>query len=189
MDYINKQIDEIRNLQKQLISKKWTAQIETAVATTTNALNAGKKILFAGNGGSAADAQHMAGEFVSRFEFDRPGLAGIALTVDTSILTACGNDYGYEQVFSRQVDAIGNEGDVLWVYTTSGKSPNILRAMEVAKNKKMEIIAFCGENTDLLEKYTSKLIAIESTRTPRIQEWHLISGHLICGSVENNIFA
>lgn len=189
MNYLQQQIEEIKELQLQIKSDVWIKQIKNSIELTVNALVDGKKIIFAGNGGSAADAQHMAGEFVSRFEFDRPGLAALALTVDTSIITACGNDYGYENIFSRQLDAIGNEGDLLWVYTTSGKSKNILKVIESAKTKKINVIAFCGRFSELLAPNVSQLVSIDSNRTPRIQEWHLISGHLICGSVEQRLFS
>lgn len=189
MEYLENQIAEIRNLQQQLDSQEWRQQIKDAVELTLDTLRNNKKILLAGNGGSAADAQHMAGEFVSRFEFDRPGLPAIALTVDTSILTACANDYGYENVFSRQVQAIGQSGDVLWAYTTSGKSANIIKAAQHAKDKGMKVIIFCGENVTALKAVSDLLIPIKSKHTPRVQEWHLISGHLICGSVEAALFS
>ena len=188
MDYFLKQIEEIRSLNDNLDSDIWRDQIKSAIELTIDTFKKNKKILFAGNGGSAADAQHMAGEFVSRFEFDRPGLPGIALTVDSSILTACGNDYGYDTVFSRQIEALGDAGDLLWVYTTSGKSKNILMAMESAVKKQMKIIAFCGKYTKLLVSNADLLISIDTDRTPRIQEWHLISGHIICGAVEKRLF-
>lgn len=189
MKYFNKQLNEIKVLQNQIDSKVWIKQIENSIELTVKALERGKKIIFAGNGGSAADAQHMAGEFVSRFEFDRPGLAALALTVDTSIITACGNDYGYEHIFSRQLEAIGNEGDVLWVYTTSGKSKNIMNVIKSANAKNIDVIAFCGRFTELLAPNVLQLVSIDSERTPRIQEWHLISGHLICGTVEQRLFS
>lgn len=189
MNYLKKQIQEIKELQLQINSDVWITQIQNSIKITLDALKNGKKVIFAGNGGSAADAQHMAGEFVSRFEFDRPGLAALALTVDTSIITACGNDYGYESIFSRQLEAVGSEGDVLWVYTTSGKSQNILKVIQSAKLKKISVIAFCGRFTELLEPNVSQLVSIDSDRTPRIQEWHLISGHLICGTIEHLLFS
>lgn len=189
MSYIQQQIEEIKELQDQLAAAEWRAQVQAAIDVTLSALTNNKKIFFAGNGGSAADAQHMAGEFVSRFEFDRPGLPGVALTVDTSILTACGNDYGFDNVFARQVQALGMPGDVIWVYTTSGKSTNIIKAVEQAKKMEIKVIAFCGQYTSLLESMSDVIISINSTRTPRIQEWHLISGHIICGAIENEIFS
>lgn len=188
MSYLTEQLKEIKNLQTQIESDKWKRSISVAIDRSTRCLNKGNKLLFAGNGGSAADAQHMAGEFVSRFEFDRPGLNAIALTVDTSIITACGNDYGYEKIFYRQIMALAVPGDLIWLYTTSGKSKNIILAAEAAKKCKVDIIVFCGNYTAEFDKYTDCIISIDSNRTPRIQEWHLISGHLICGSIENKIF-
>lgn len=188
MTYIDKQLKEINELQVKILSTDWREKIERAIKLTTMALKSNKKILFAGNGGSAADAQHMAGEFVSRFEFNRPGLAGLALTVDTSIITACANDYGYDDIFSRQIQALGAGGDVLWAYTTSGKSKNIIKAVHEAKSMNMKTIVFCGENFTEFNNKADEIISIPSTRTPRIQEWHLISGHIICGSVESEIF-
>lgn len=146
------------------------------------------KILIAGNGGSAADAQHMAGEYVSRFMFDRPGLPAIALTVDTSILTAIGNDYGYEKLFSRQVQALGLPGDVFMGYSTSGKSPNILRALEEARSRGMTCVGFTGNRGGPMRELCHHLLEVPHAETPRIQEGHLALGHTICGLVEEAIF-
>lgn len=152
------------------------------------AMRSGNKVLLAGNGGSAADAQHMAGEFVSRFHYDRPGLPAIALTVDTSILTAVGNDYGYEKVFQRQVDTLGVKGDVFWAYSTSGRSANILAAMESARKAGLVVVGFCGAKGWARPELCDITIAIPSTETPKIQEGHLILGHIICGMVESTMF-
>ena len=146
------------------------------------------KLLFAGNGGSAADAQHMSGEYVSRFMCDRPALPAIALTTDSSVITAIANDYGYEDVFARQVRALGRQGDVLMLYSTSGNSPNILKAAKTGRDLKMTVIGFSGISGGLLKAYCDQLIAIPSTSTPRIQEMHLLVGHLICEEVERNYF-
>jgi D-sedoheptulose 7-phosphate isomerase len=162
--------------------------VEAVTRACIATLQQGGKILLAGNGGSAADAQHIAGEFVSRFAFDRPGLAAIALTTDTSILTAVGNDYGYEQLFSRQVQALGRAGDIFWAYSTSGKSPNVLRAFEQAKKQKMLCVGFSGNREAPMKALCDHYIAIPSTDTPKIQEGHLVMGHTICGLVEKAIF-
>ncbi|NCZ99658.1 MAG: SIS domain-containing protein, partial [Betaproteobacteria bacterium] len=119
-------------------------RIEVVALACVEALRAGAKLLFAGNGGSAADAQHMAGEFVSRFNYDRPGLAAVALTVDSSILTAIANDYAYDYVFARQIEAIGRQGDLFFAYSTSGNSPNILRALEAARAKAITTVGLTG---------------------------------------------
>ncbi|MBA4175454.1 MAG: phosphoheptose isomerase [Leptothrix sp. (in: Bacteria)] len=151
-------------------------------------LRAGGKVLFAGNGGSAADAQHMAGEFVSRFMYDRPGLAAVALTTDTSILTAIGNDYGYDKLFERQVQALGRRGDVLVAYSTSGSSPNILRALEAARGAGVVTVGFTGNRGGPMGALCDILLAVPSAETPRIQEGHLVLGHVLCGLVERAMF-
>ena len=152
------------------------------------ALEANHKVLFAGNGGSAADSQHMAGEFVSRFMFDRPALPAIALTTDSSILTAIGNDYGYEQVFSRQVSALGQPGDVLFVYSTSGNSANVVAALTLAREKGMITVGLTGASGGRMNEYCDHLIRIPSSCVPRIQEGHLLVGHTVCELVEAHIF-
>ncbi|MCB2082162.1 MAG: D-sedoheptulose 7-phosphate isomerase [Hyphomicrobiales bacterium] len=146
------------------------------------------KILFAGNGGSAADAQHLAGELVSKLCFDRPGLAAIALTTDTSILTAIGNDYGYERLFARQVEALGRSGDVLVAFSTSGRSPNILRGLEAAKEAGMITVGFTGHKGGDMLPLCDYVIQIPSDETPKIQEGHIALGHIICALVERAIF-
>jgi len=150
----------------------------------------GNKVLLAGNGGSAADAQHIAGEFVSRFNFDRPGLAAFALTVDSSVMTAIGNDYGYEKLFERQIQATGRPGDIFWGYSTSGRSPNILRALEAARAAGMFSVGFTGNGPGAAEMRARADICIEipSASTPKIQEGHLVCGHIVCGMVEERIF-
>ena len=152
------------------------------------ALKADNKILLAGNGGSAADAQHIAGEFVSRFNYDRPGLCAFALTVDSSVMTAIGNDYGYEKLFERQVQAVGKKGDIFWAYSTSGKSPNVLRAMQEARKQGLFVIGFTGERGWAQPEICDLSIEIPSTETPKIQEGHLVIGHIVCGLVEASIF-
>jgi len=163
-------------------------QVEAAAQACIECMRAGSKILLAGNGGSAADAQHIAGEFVSRFAFDRPGLPAIALTTDTSILTAIGNDYGYERLFARQVQAQGNRGDVLIAYSTSGKSPNILRALEEASSKGLVRIGLTGNRCGPMRKLCDHLLEVPSSDTPKIQEGHLVLGHILCGLVERALF-
>lgn len=157
---------------------------ETIVATLRN----GGKVLLAGNGGSAADAQHIAGEFVSRFHYDRPGLAAIALTTDTSILTAIGNDYGYERLFSRQVQALGREGDVFVGISTSGNSANVIAAFEEAQKMKLTTIGFTGAKGGKMLDLCDITLRMPSTETPKIQEGHIAIGHIICGLVEAAMF-
>ncbi|WP_420467329.1 D-sedoheptulose-7-phosphate isomerase [Panacagrimonas sp.] len=151
------------------------------------ALRAGNKVMLAGNGGSAADAQHLAAEFVSRFEFDRPGLASIALNTDTSMLTAIGNDYGYDHVFARQVEANGRAGDVFIGISTSGNSKNVLRAVDACKAGGIVTVALCG-SAGRLREVCDHVLAVPSTHTPRIQESHIVLGHAICGLVEDAIW-
>ena len=164
------------------------ATVEAAANACVKCLKQGGKILLAGNGGSAADAQHIAGELVSRFAFDRPGLPAIALTTDSSILTSIGNDYGFEKLFSRQVQAHGNKGDVFMGYSTSGKSPNILRAFEEARSRGLLCIGLTGNQGSSMSGLCDYLLEIPSSDTPKIQEGHLVLGHILCGLVENAIF-
>lgn len=152
------------------------------------ALRAGGKLLFAGNGGSAGDAQHIAGEFVSRLNFDRAPLAALALTVDTSVLTAIGNDYGYERVFERQVLALGRPGDVFVGISTSGRSPNIIRALEAARGIGLHTVGFCGEGETAMTPLCDLTVAAPSRSTPLIQQVHIVAAHAICGLVEEMIF-
>lgn len=159
-----------------------------AAAACVAALRAGGKILFAGNGGSAAQAQHWAAELVNRFEADRPGLAALALTTDTSALTAIGNDHGYALTFSRQVEALGRRGDVLVALSTSGRSPNVLRAVEAAARLGIVTVGFTGRSGGDLAGRCDCLICIPSDRTPAIQEGHEVVGHLLCGVIEREMF-
>lgn len=163
--------------------------IARVVKLSVEALKQGNKILFAGNGGSAADAQHWAGELVSRFNFDRPGLAAIALTTDTSILTAIGNDYGYDYVFARQIEALGREGDVFFAISTSGNSKNIVRAIQVASERNIAVVGFAGQSGGLMAEACDICFCMPSTETPKVQEGHEFLGHLICGLIEHEMFA
>ncbi|HQT90352.1 MAG TPA: D-sedoheptulose 7-phosphate isomerase [Acidiphilium sp.] len=159
-----------------------------AVDLCTVALKSGHKLLFCGNGGSAADAQHWAGELVSRFYYDRPGLPAIALTTDSSILTSIGNDYGYERVFARQVEALGAPGDVLLAISTSGNSPNVLAALEAARMRDLATIGFTGQSGGKMLALCDLALRIPSSSTPRIQEGHEVLGHTICGMIEAEMF-
>lgn len=149
-----------------------------------DALERGNKVIFMGNGGSAADAQHLAAELVGRFTRERKGLPAIALTTDTSILTAIANDYGYDQVFSRQVEALAQKGDVVVGISTSGNSPNILKAMAEAGNKGCILIGFSGGKGGKLYENTDLCITVPSVVTARIQEMHILIGHVLCDIVE-----
>ena len=162
--------------------------IAKAATISVDAYRAGNKLLFAGNGGSAADAQHLAGEMVSRFYFDRPGLPAIALTTDTSILTAAGNDYGFEKIFSRQIEANGVKGDVLFAITTSGNSPNILKAIEACRLKGITVIGLTGGTGGAMKDICDLILTVPSNETPIIQESHIMIGHIICALVEEEMF-
>ena len=185
---INQEIEKSINTFTSILSnEKLLSQVETCVDGICLALRNKNKVLLAGNGGSAADAQHIAGELVCRFNYDRPGLAAFALTVDSSVLTAIGNDYGYEKLFSRQIQAVGAAGDVFWAYSTSGKSPNIIAGMEAAKELGLKVIGFTGRNGWIRPELVDFSIEIPSPDTPKVQEAHLLLGHIICGLVESNM--
>jgi len=175
-------------MSKILASAELIGQIEAVTGRCLTALRAGNKILLAGNGGSAADAQHLAAEFVSRFYFDRPGLSAIALTTDTSALTAIGNDYGYERLFQRQVDALGRQGDVFIGISTSGRSPNILAALRECRSRGIVTVGLAGESGGDMPSLCDHCLRMPSTETPKIQEGHIVVGHIICGLVEREMF-
>jgi D-sedoheptulose 7-phosphate isomerase len=166
---------------------EFLALVEQAAQLCADALQNGKKILFAGNGGSASDAQHLSAELVGRYKFDRASLAAIALTTDTSALTAIGNDYGYDQVFSRQVSGLGQEGDVLVAISTSGNSANILKACDVAEEKGLKIIGMSGAKGKLKEQ-ADICLAVPAPETATIQEAHIMLGHIICDGIEQILF-
>lgn len=176
-------------LQGMSVDPQLRELIGNAVKLSVAALKRGNKLLFAGNGGSAADAQHWAGELVSRFNFDRPGLAAIALTTDTSILTAIGNDYGYDYVFARQVEALGRSGDVLFAISTSGNSKNILRALHAARATGIGVIGFTGQTGGAMAELCDLCFRMPSGETPKIQEGHEFIGHLLCNLIESEMFA
>lgn len=164
------------------------AQIQQVVEQIVSSLRSGGKVLVAGNGGSAADAQHFAGEFVSRFNYDRPGLPAIALTTDTSILTAIGNDYGYERLFERQVQALGQKGDVFLGISTSGNSPNVVAALRQARSMGLFTAGMTGQSGGAMKELCDICLCMPSTETPKVQEGHIAIEHIICGLVEATIF-
>ena len=187
-DIIKTQISDSSEVKRQLLSdEKVLNAIADAARICIEAYRNGKKTMFAVNGGSAADAQHLAGEFVSKFYFDRPGLPSIALTTDTSILTAIGNDYGFERLFARQVQAQGNEGDVFIGISTSGNSQNIVEAHAECKRKGIFTIAMTGSKPCKMDNF-DLVIKVPSESTPRIQECQTLIGHIICCIVEEEIF-
>lgn len=179
--------DSLSVVSSIVANKGLQSKIEQLALLIVSSLKKGGKIMFIGNGGSAADSQHMAAEYVSRFAFDRKGLPGIALTTDTSILTAIGNDYSFDNVFSRQLNALGNEGDILIAYSTSGRSLNIVKAINEAKSMGIYSVLFTGLEGSALSN-ADLTIASPSSSTPHIQEGHLILGHLLCYLVDKLYF-
>jgi D-sedoheptulose 7-phosphate isomerase len=178
----------IATKQKLLSDKKVTDSIQEVANICLKVLQQGGKVILAGNGGSAADAQHIAAEFVNQLNYDRPALSSIALTTDTSILTAIGNDRGYNEVFSRQILANGKSGDVLIGISTSGNSQNIIEAFKVCQNQKIITIGWTGETGGKMKRYSDYCLCVPSCETPRIQESHILIGHIICGIVEDALF-
>ena len=187
--YITGQIQETHRVMAAMLADDALLEcVEAAAEACIHAMKNGHKVLLAGNGGSAADAQHIAGEFVSRFAFDRPGLPAIALTTDTSILTAIGNDYGYEKLFARQVQAHAQKGDVFIVYSTSGNSGNVIAAMQEAKRRGVVVIAMTGNRGGSMKELCDHYLDVPSADTPKIQEGHAVLGHILCGLVERALF-
>ena len=162
--------------------------VESIAARIEAALRAGNKVLIAGNGGSAADAQHIAGELLSRLYYDRAPLPAVALTTDSSVLTAVANDYGYEHVFARQVAGLGREGDVLLALSTSGRSPNILAAIRAARMARLTVIGFTGAGGGEMAESCDLCLRAPSDSTPIIQQIHIVVGHIVCALVEQRLF-
>jgi D-sedoheptulose 7-phosphate isomerase len=179
----------IKVKQALLEDKHLLSQIADVVKEFVSALSSGHKILLFGNGGSAADAQHIAAEFVGRFQMERTPLPALALTVNTSALTGIGNDYAYENVFSRQIEALGSSGDVAVGFSTSGKSPNVLKALAAAKAKGLITVALTGKFGSMLQEVSSYCLCVPSDETPRIQESHILIGHIISQITEMELFA
>lgn len=188
--FIKEYISDSIETKKRIINNDALIEkINNAAEAIANAIKNKHKVLIAGNGGSAADSQHIAAEFVSRFYFERDALPAIALTVDTSALTAIGNDYGFINIFSRQIEALGQEGDVFIAITTSGNSPNIIKALEVAKKKKLKTILLTGTKNSHSTERADISIKVPSEETPKIQESHIMIGHILCAVAEKEIFS
>jgi D-sedoheptulose 7-phosphate isomerase len=186
IDLINSSLREGAELRTVVARECSTAIFEAANLITTS-FRSGGKLLFFGNGGSAADAQHLAAEFVGRFIQERQGLPAIALTTDSSILTAVGNDYGFDRVFARQLEALGRAGDVAIGISTSGNSPNVLEGIKAAKRQRLTTIGLSGKDGGILAKEADLTITISSTSTARIQECHIAVGHLLCELTEETL--
>ncbi len=184
---IVKSFYEGAELKKRFVNSNASLIFEIS-SLIANAIKNGNKIMLFGNGGSASDAQHIASEFVNRFLIDRPPLPAMALTTDTSILTSIGNDYRFEEIFSRQIRAVGKEGDVAIAISTSGNSKNVIEAVKMAKSMKIKTVALTGKNGGLLAKIADYCLLVDSFETPRIQEIHITIGHVICDIVESILF-
>ena len=174
---------------KMSLDKDFILQLNKASNLLIETFRVKGKVLLAGNGGSAADCQHIAAEFMGRLNFDREPLPAVSLTTNTSNLTCIANDYGYEQIFTRQLQALACSNDSLIVYSTSGKSSNILKLVKDARKRVKSIISLTGEYTDELSKYSDVVISVKSSKTTRIQEIHAIAGHILCECVEVNMFS
>ena len=174
-------------LREQFFAEQ-AARVDLAAHRTAVALAKGNKILLCGNGGSAGDAQHLAGEFVNRFLIDRPPLAAVALTTDSSVLTAIGNDFGFDLVFEKQVRALGQAGDILVGISTSGNSPDVLAALRLARERNMFTIGLTGQEGGKMAAWCDVLLAVPHTHTPLIQEIHIAAGHLWCSLVDHYLF-
>lgn len=168
--------------------KKNLKTIISVVELIVDAFHEGNKVMLFGNGGSAADAQHIAAEFVNRFMIERPPLPAMALTTDTSVITSIGNDYNYDQVFLKQIKALGKEGDIAWGISTSGNSPNVLKALKEAKKMGLKTIGMTGKDGGKMAKMVDYLLNVESDVTARIQETHITVSHVICQLVDIKLF-
>ena len=185
---IKTQMAESARVKRQMLEDDvLVKEIENIASILVNAYRNGNKTLWAGNGGSAADAQHMAGELVNKFTFDRPGLPALSLSTDTSIITAIGNDYGFERLFARQVEAQGQAGDVFIGISTSGKSKNLVEALKACREKGIISVAIVGANPCPMDDY-DYVIHVPSTVTPRIQECQTLIGHILCYIVEQELY-
>lgn len=188
--YIAAQMAESISVKQAILeSPEILAQVEDVAKCCIDAYRRGNKVLVAGNGGSAADAQHIAGELVSRFYFDRPGLAAMALTTDSSILTSVSNDYGYEKLFARQIQANAVAGDVFIGMSTSGNSANIVQALEQCRELGVVGVGLTGSKACKMDELCDFCIKVPSSETPRVQESHMLIGHIICAIIEKTLFA
>lgn len=185
LEYLARSRDTV---QAAIDDPAFSRTIRDIVEVTANALGAGRKLLLAGNGGSAADAQHIAGEFIGRLNYDHAPAAAAALTTDTSVLTGVANDYGYDRVFERQILGLGRAGDVFIAISTSGRSPNILRAIDAARQKQLAVVGFTGRTGGEMASRCDLCLCAPSDSTQLIQQIHITAGHIICGLVEERLF-
>ena len=187
-DKILKAFEESINVKEKFAEEKNLDKIIEVAKAIANAFNDGKKLILFGNGGSSTDASHIAAEFINRFKKDRPGLPAIALNTDMAVITSIANDYDFSEVFAKQLKALASEGDVVIAISTSGNSPNVLKAMDVAKNKRLITVAFTGLKGEKLASKATYTFIVPSDNTPRIQETHITLGHIICQMVEEILF-
>lgn len=187
-DIVLKSFSEAMKAKERFFTKKNAALVVQAATMIAESFKAGGKLMLVGNGGSAADAQHIAAEFVNRFEIERPPLPALALTTDTSNITSIGNDYSFDQVFSKQVRALGREGDVLLAISTSGNSPNVAKAVEAASAVGIKTIALTGKGGGILAGKTDLLLNVDARSTPRIQEVHITICHILCELIDHILF-
>jgi D-sedoheptulose 7-phosphate isomerase len=189
IEYIKREVAaSAETKQKILNDERFIAKIAEVAQACLAVYRSNKKTMLAGNGGSAADAQHIAAELVGRYGFDRPSIPSLALTTDTSNLTAIGNDYGYDKVFSRQVEGMGQEGDLFIGISTSGNSQNIITAFESAKAKGITTVALTGRDGGKMAQMADYALIVPSNATPRIQESHILIGHILCDIIEKELF-
>ena len=186
-DHIVKIFKDSSRLKEEFVNENLSG-IVRVIEAVTSALKSGNKILLFGNGGSAADAQHIAGEFVNRFLIERPPLPAISLSTDVSVITSIGNDYDFAEIFSKQVRAIGQPGDVAWGISTSGKSPNVIKALEMAKKIGMVTIGFTGKDGGDIAPMVDYSLNVPSNSTPRVQEVHITVAHVICEMIDFKLF-
>ena len=184
---IQKRFEESAEVKARFL-KENLPQLLDVIKLVAHAFESGNKLFLFGNGGSAADAQHLATEFVNRYLMDRPPLPAIALTTDTSLLTSISNDFSFNEIFSKQLRALGKEGDVAIAISTSGNSANVIKAVEVAKEMRMKTVALAGSDGGVLAKIVDISLIVPSTSTPRIQETHILIGHILCEMVEHDLF-
>jgi D-sedoheptulose 7-phosphate isomerase len=188
-DHVREEIRQSIAVKESLLADEPVQALVCAAGAIAEALRGGRKVLLFGNGGSAADAQHLAAELVGRFRMERPALPAVALGTNTSSVTAIGNDYDFEQVFARQVEALGTSGDVAVAISTSGRSPNVIRGVEVARRRQLVTVALTGGDGGELAGLVDHCMLVPSDVTARIQESHILLGHLVCELVERALFA
>lgn len=187
-DKIFRAFEESIQVKEKFIDEKNIDKILEVSKIIANAFNDSKKLILFGNGGSSADASHIAAEFINRFKRERPGLPAIALNTDMAVITSIANDYDFSEIFAKQLKAVSNEGDIVIALSTSGNSPNILKAMDVARKKRLTTVAFTGSKGDKFASKATYAFIVPSDNTPRIQETHITIGHVLCQMVEEILF-